>query len=86
MKKIIFAESYFCRNVIFQESSRSFFLLTGKFYLFFREKINKWIEVFKLDVSLEQDIFVGTIFIGHLAEQQTTETKFLSYKVIDQLT
>ena len=57
----------FQKKVIFDESSRSFLILSGKFYSFVK-KINKWIEVFKLDVSLEQDIYVGTIFKEHLKE------------------
>ena len=62
--KVIFGESLFSKKV-------------PDYFLRFFFLLNKWIKVFSIDVSLEQDIFITTIIISNKAEVLITETKFI---------
>ena len=70
-------------EIIFEKSylRRSVFL--GKNII--QEKMNKWIKVFKIDLSVDQDIFIATILIRHLAELRINETRLISDKAMEQL-
>ena len=42
------------------------------------------LEVYMIDVSYEQYIFIAIIYVRHLTDLQISETKFLLYKTMDQ--